>query len=264
MNDPRSIQLLWQLPLFILSQISAALQGIWRYWTRGSVGARRAITCLLVASVGCFVTGLVQPSSRPWSMLGAVVLGPVPVVFHMIWTWLEYEGPPQTFQPLPRVLERIDAVVTWLGEKSNLGVEGLGTIAQRDPDESLSYYYAAIAVEDDSPVLAGGRLGESVGLETAGGVFTPLLPAGCEIPCEITEGFSTLEDNQDEIRISLYRGSSPRVIGNHFLGEFTIGGIPRMVRGVPLISVTLRASLRVISLTARGPLGIQLTIERRA
>ena len=121
----------------------------------------------------------------------------------------------------------------------------------------------SIVVEASSPAVVGGRLVESIGLETQGGVFTPLLMAGCDLPCEVTEIFSTAEDYLGEIRIFLYRGSSPRVIGNHFLGDYAIGGVPRAALGVPRIHVRLKASDRGITLTAYDFSGSQLTLVRR-
>jgi len=97
-------------------------------------------------------------------------------------------------------------------------------------------------VEERTPAIGSdGAVIEAVGLETLGGVFTPLLEVGCPIPCEVSEIFSTASDNQDQVTISLYRGSTSMVEDATHLGEFRITGIPPMERGEPQVEVTLAA-----------------------
>src|SRR5258708_36821055 len=56
---------------------------------------------------------------------------------------------------------------------------------------------AAELIVDRGPAVDGsGLLIESVGIETLGGIFTPLLRAGCSVPCVATEVFSTAADQQ--------------------------------------------------------------------
>ena len=95
-------------------------------------------------------------------------------------------------------------------------------------------------VESNSPAIGqSGALEESVGLETVGGMLTPLLHVGCKIPCESKEVFSTAEDDQQEIRIRLYRGNAALAADATPLGEYRIEGIPPMPRGRPQIEVRL-------------------------
>ncbi len=122
---------------------------------------------------------------------------------------------------------------------------------------------ASIVVEANSPVVTGSELGESIGLETLGGVFTVLLQQGCELPCEKTEVFSTAEDNQTEIQIFLARGSASRAAENHSLGAFAILGLPPLPRGQPSVRVTIRARNGRITLTARDDAGAPIRIEHR-
>ncbi len=97
-------------------------------------------------------------------------------------------------------------------------------------------------VEERTPAIGSdGTVIEAVGLETLGGVFTPLLEVGCSVPCEVSEIFSTAVDNQDQVTISLYRGSASMVANATHLGEFRITGIPPMGRGEPQVEVTLAA-----------------------
>jgi len=122
---------------------------------------------------------------------------------------------------------------------------------------------ALLVIEANSPVLLRAQVREPIGLETLGGVFTPILKAGCSLPCEVTNTFSTAEDRQTEIKISLFRGSGSLVSENYSLGSFAILGIPPLPRGKPLIAVTLRAVGADIILIARDSAGAQLRIERR-
>ncbi len=123
---------------------------------------------------------------------------------------------------------------------------------------------ASIVVEHDSPVVVGTQLAEPIGLETLGGVFTTLLEKGCRLPCEITETFSTAEDNQTEIKIFLFRGPAAMAVKNHPLGAFAIVGVPAMPRGRPLVHVTLRAADGRIVMRARDSTGAPIRIERRS
>jgi len=63
-----------------------------------------------------------------------------------------------------------------------------------------------IVLERSSPAVANnGVLIQNVGLETLGGVVTPLLKTGCATPCRDVEIFSTAQDNQRKFQVTLYR-----------------------------------------------------------
>jgi len=65
----------------------------------------------------------------------------------------------------------------------------------------------AVVLERNSPAVGeGGVLIEDIGLETLGGIFTPLLKTGCATPCKDSEIFSTAQDNQSKFQVSLFRG----------------------------------------------------------
>ena len=91
---------------------------------------------------------------------------------------------------------------------------------------------------------------EAVGLETLGGILTPLLQVGCKLPCEIKETFSTAADKQDQITIRLFRGVGPTVADAHALGEYRVDGIPPMPRGQPHIEVRLATKDRDLIIEA--------------
>jgi len=78
----------------------------------------------------------------------------------------------------------------------------------------------------------------SLGLETLGGVMTPLIPRNTTIPTRKMEVFSTAEDNQTAVDIHVLQGERPMAKDNKTLGMFRLDGIPPAPRGVPQIEVT--------------------------
>ena len=144
-----------------------------------------------------------------------------------------------------------------------MGAILLAAVAVASAQTTSTAQSALVVIEANSPVLRQAQVTESIGLETLGGVFTPILQAGCSLPCEVTNTFSTAENKQSEIKISLFRGSGRQVSENHSLGSFAILGIPPLPRGKPIIAVTLRASGTDIILIAKDSAGAQLRIERR-
>lgn len=93
-------------------------------------------------------------------------------------------------------------------------------------------------------------LEKSVGIETLGGVFTALLPSGCTLPCEVTQVFSTAEDNQDRISITLLAGDARLASDAQKLGKYQITGIAPAPGGTPKIAVTFRVSHQGLILLA--------------
>ncbi len=78
----------------------------------------------------------------------------------------------------------------------------------------------------------------TLGIETLGGVMTPMIPANTTIPTRKTEIFSTATDNQTSVEIHVLQGERPMAIDNRTLGRFHLDGIPPAPRGVPQIEVT--------------------------
>ncbi|MDY6945042.1 MAG: Hsp70 family protein [Pseudomonadota bacterium] len=108
-----------------------------------------------------------------------------------------------------------------------------------------------VEVEGMSPAVSGSELTEGIGIETLGGVFTPLLERGCALPCEVTQVFSTADDRQTEILIHLFRGTARLVKDAQPLGAFRISGVRALPRGEAQVEVRISVSSQGIALYAR-------------
>jgi molecular chaperone DnaK len=78
----------------------------------------------------------------------------------------------------------------------------------------------------------------SLGIETLGGVFTPLITRNTTIPTRKSETFSTAADSQTSVEVHVLQGERPVARDNRTLGRFQLTGIPPAQRGVPQIEVT--------------------------
>ncbi len=78
----------------------------------------------------------------------------------------------------------------------------------------------------------------TLGIETMGGVFTPLIPKNTAIPFSFSEVFSTTVDNQDMVKIHVAQGERAMIADNKTLAEFELHGLPPAPRGIPKIEVT--------------------------
>jgi molecular chaperone DnaK len=80
----------------------------------------------------------------------------------------------------------------------------------------------------------------TLGIETLGGVMTPLIPRNTTIPTEKSEIFSTAADGQPAVDVHVLQGERPMAGDNRTLGRFQLTGIPPAPRGVPQIEVTFK------------------------
>ena len=78
----------------------------------------------------------------------------------------------------------------------------------------------------------------TLGIETLGGVMTPLVPRNTTIPVSKSQVFSTAENNQTAVDVHVLQGERPMAKDNKSLGMFRLDGIPPAMRGVPQVEVT--------------------------
>jgi molecular chaperone DnaK len=140
----------------------------------------------------------------------------------------------------------IRAVKDFFGREPHKGV---------NPDEAVAAgasLQGAALTDDKVEVLLLDVTPLSLGVETGGGVFTPLISRNTTIPTEKSEIFTTSVDNQTFVPIHVLQGERKMAADNRSLARFELTGLPPAPRGVPKIQVSFKLDANgVVSIDAK-------------
>jgi molecular chaperone DnaK len=144
---------------------------------------------------------------------------------------------------MPKVMEKVKE---FFGKEPNRSV---------NPDEVVALGAAiqgGVLTGETKDVVLLDVTPLTLGLETLGGVMTPLIQKNTTVPNTKAEVFSTAGDNQTQVEIHIMQGERPLARDNKSLGRFTLDGIPPAPRGVPQIEVSFDLDANgILTVTAK-------------
>lgn len=147
---------------------------------------------------------------------------------------------------MTRMPKIIESVKEFFGKEPNRSV---------NPDEVVAIgaaVQAGVLTGETKDVVLLDVTPLTLGVETLGGVTTPLIARNTTIPATKSEVFSTAADNQTQVEIHIVQGERPMVKDNKSLGRFILEGIPPAPRGVPQIEVTFDIDANgILTVTAK-------------
>ena len=145
---------------------------------------------------------------------------------------------------MPKIQEKVKEL--FRGKEPNKSV---------NPDEVVAMGAAiqgGVLAGDVKDVLLLDVTPLTLGIETLGGVSTPLIERNTTIPTSKSQIFSTASDNQTQVEINVLQGERPMAADNKSLGRFILDGIPPAPRGIPQIEVAFDIDANgILNVTAK-------------
>jgi hypothetical protein len=185
---------------------------------------------------------------------GAVVVVMTPEADRSEWVFREFDRAMRVGKPISPLLVRGEPFLALAGlphdDATGGGRPGLAWVERIRATLGAGAQPGATAMP-----LEGGRTAEALGIEVKGGMFVPLIDRGTAVPCQRNEIFTTAEDGQSQIKVTVYRGNSGMVAQNQRVGVFEVRVPNPGARGTANIAITFdidtRGAFRLLAMDQR-------------